>query len=151
MPLLLWSSVKFVLTGWKGGPRCNTVSGRRFRNGTNRLSRDQKRKEKLKIRASRLPQPVSLVYYGSKYRRPELLGGFLETEWAIHDSDVMAKQSMIDADVEHALEFLIEELRRGAKSRSTNCSETCQYSLWTQFWIAGKSCLNIACSRNVTT
>ncbi len=78
----------------------------------NRLSWDQKRKAKLKKRASRSPQPVSLVYHGNKFRRPELLGVYLETEWAIHDSDVMAKQSMIDVDVEHSLEFLIEELRR---------------------------------------
>jgi hypothetical protein len=79
-----------------------------------RLSKDQKRKAKLKERTARLreTEASASAYYGRKYQREELVPVYMEVEWAIYNADLMTKRRMLDVDAESALELLIDDLRR---------------------------------------
>jgi hypothetical protein len=79
-----------------------------------RLSRDQKRKAKLKKRSERSGKHESLAYHGKKYKAPEFVPILHRTEIGIHESDVMLDRELTDDEVEAALERLIIRLRQKA-------------------------------------
>lgn len=75
-----------------------------------RLSRDQKRKQKLARRGPRerpwYPSPPK-----DKYRRPEFVDLTLQTEIGIYEAFVVSGRSLTDSEVERDLKQLIERLR----------------------------------------
>lgn len=79
-----------------------------------RLSRDQKRKIKLKKREERSRKPESLAYHGRKYKTPEYVPILKETEVGIYECHVMSGRTLTDDAVEAALVGLIALLRAGA-------------------------------------
>jgi hypothetical protein len=79
-----------------------------------RLSRDQKRKQKLAKRERRLPQQNSLAYTGNRYKSNEFLTPLFETELGIYEAFVVSERLMTDTDVETELQDLIAELREHA-------------------------------------
>ena len=89
----------------------------------NRLSRDQKRKAKLKKREDRIGRPSSMAYHGRKYKRDDLVEVFYFAEVGIHDADLLFKRNIVDADVFSAIEFLIEKLRLGPLPDETEFDE----------------------------
>ncbi|WP_205678923.1 hypothetical protein [Aquisphaera insulae] len=80
------------------------------------LSRDQKRKAKLKKRAERSRPQESLAYSGNKYRTAELVPVMLRTEVGIYESYVMLDPDLTDNDVQSAIERMIIQLRDGTLS-----------------------------------
>src|SRR5262249_12070379 len=81
-----------------------------------RLSRDQKRKAKLKKRAERSHGPESLAYSGSKYKTAELVPFMFRTEVGIYEVYIMTDRGLNDDTVEAALAHLITQLRQGPLS-----------------------------------
>ncbi len=77
-----------------------------------RLSRDQKRKAKLKKRGERSARHESLAYHGKKYKTPEFVPILHRTEIGIHEADVMLDRDLTDDEVEATLEYLIIRLRQ---------------------------------------
>ncbi len=86
----------------------------------NRLSRDQKRRAKLKVRDRHVLSSRSSAYAGRKYQRTELIQFFFTMERGIHTADLLTQRSMTDADVESAIEILITELRRDGLPESVD-------------------------------
>lgn len=78
-----------------------------------RLSRDQKRKAKLKKRAERTRHHESLAYAGNKYRSDEFVPVFYRTELGIYESYVMYDRELTDDEVESAVERLVIGMREG--------------------------------------
>ena len=62
----------------------------------NRLSRDQKRKAKLKKRAARSRNNESLAYAGRKYKTDEYATIFYRTEVGIYESYIMCDRELTD-------------------------------------------------------
>jgi hypothetical protein len=78
-----------------------------------RLSRDQKRKAKLKKRTARSRNNESLAYAGRKYKTDEYASIFYRTEVGIYESYVMCDRELTDDEVEAAIERLVLRLREG--------------------------------------
>lgn len=78
-----------------------------------KLTHDQKRKAKLKKRAERSHQHESLAYGGDKYKKDKYALIFFETERAIFESHVLLDRELTDNDVQHAIEHLVVQLRKG--------------------------------------
>jgi hypothetical protein len=78
-----------------------------------RLSRDQRRKAKLKKRAERARKHESLAYAGSKYKTDEYAPLFCRTEVGIYESYVMCDHELTDDEVEAAIERLVIQMRHG--------------------------------------
>ena len=78
-----------------------------------RLSRDQKRKAKLKKRAERSRKHESLAYAGRKYKTDEYAPIFFRTEVGIYESYVMCDRELTDDEVEAAIERLVIQMREG--------------------------------------
>ncbi|MGE5193602.1 MAG: hypothetical protein ACM3U2_13995, partial [Deltaproteobacteria bacterium] len=79
-----------------------------------RLSRDQKRKQKLAKRNCRQPQQESLAYTGNRYKSKELVKPLFETELGIYEAFVASGRQLTDGDVETELGDLIGALRESA-------------------------------------
>lgn len=78
------------------------------------LSRDQKRKAKLKKRAERSSKHEVLAYSGAKYKTDEFAPIFFQTELGIHESSVMSANALTDDDVEAAISQLVIRMREGS-------------------------------------
>jgi len=78
-----------------------------------RLSRDQKRKAKLKKRSERTYKHESLAYAGKKYKTDEFVPSFYRTERGIYESYVMCDRELTDDEVEAAVERLVIRMREG--------------------------------------
>ena len=78
-----------------------------------RLSRDQKRKAKLKKRAERSRKQESLAYSGGKYKTEANAPVFLRTEVGIYESYVIYDRELTDDEVEAAIERLVLQMREG--------------------------------------
>jgi len=78
-----------------------------------RLSRDQKRKAKLKKKAERSRKHESLAYHGRKYKTAEYVGVMHSTETGIFQTYVMSGRTLTDDEVEEELERLILRMRQG--------------------------------------
>ena len=78
-----------------------------------RLSRDQKRKAKLKKRSERTHKHESLAYAGKKYKTDEYVPVFYRTERGIYESYVMCDRELTDDEVETAVERLVIRMREG--------------------------------------
>src|SRR5512142_1395119 len=78
-----------------------------------RLSRDQKRKAKLKKRAERARKHEALAYAGKKYKTDEYAPLFYRTEVGIYESYVMCDRVLTDDEVETASEHLVTLMRQG--------------------------------------
>ena len=78
-----------------------------------RLSRDQKRKAKLKKRAAKSRKHESLAYTGSKYKTGAYANVCFRTEIGIYESFVMLDRELTDDDVEAAIETLVLRMREG--------------------------------------
>src|SRR4051794_3817091 len=76
-------------------------------------SRDQKRKAKLKKEAEKSRKQEPLAYHGSKYKTEEFIPLMLQTETAIHEADVLSRQTLTDDEVEAELQRLVLLLRKG--------------------------------------
>jgi len=77
-----------------------------------KLSRDQKRKQKLQRRRrgmSQEPQP----YRGGKYRSKKYVMALMRAEVGIYETYVMTERQLTDGQVEAGLKSLIHELRSG--------------------------------------
>lgn len=74
-----------------------------------KLSRDQKRKQKLAQRASR--QRPSRASELKKYRSAQYIKAVMQAEAGILQADVMLNHRLTDRDVEAAVRKLVEELR----------------------------------------
>jgi hypothetical protein len=88
-----------------------------------RLSRDQKRKAKLKKKAERSRKHESLAYHGKKYQGPEYVLIMHRTEVGIYESYVVSGRTFTDDDVEASLEELIGELREGPRQLTSETAE----------------------------
>src|SRR4029077_9866850 len=75
-----------------------------------RLSRDQKRKQKLAKRNNRSPEPGSLAYTGNRYRSKELVESVFQTDQGIYDAYVLSGRKLTDREVEEEIVGLIDEL-----------------------------------------
>ena len=84
------------------------------------LSRDQKRKAKLKKRAERSRTHQDLAYSGSKYKTDAFAPIFYRTEVGIYESYVMSERELTDDDIRSAIEQLVIQMRRGPSRRRTN-------------------------------
>jgi hypothetical protein len=89
-----------------------------------RLSRDQKRKVKLKKREQRLGRHESLAYHGTKYQGMEYETVVHRTEIGIHESDVMLEGKLTDAVVERALESMIIRMRQKTLTSLSELSQS---------------------------
>lgn len=78
-----------------------------------KLSRDQKRKQKLAQRASR--QRPSYASELKKYRSVRYIKAVMQAEAGILQADVMLGRRLTDSDVEAALRALVKELRATAE------------------------------------
>src|SRR5216684_4325077 len=76
-----------------------------------RLSRDQKRQQKLAKRDRRASADSSLAYTGNRYKTVELVKPLFETEMGIYEAFVVSGRELTDDDVEEELEELIDALR----------------------------------------
>jgi hypothetical protein len=76
-----------------------------------RLSRDQKRKAKLKKRSEKSRAHESLAYHGAKYRSAAFVPIIHRTEIGIYESYVLSDRTLTDDDVEEDLGRLIGQLR----------------------------------------
>jgi hypothetical protein len=95
------------------------ANGRRNQRSTtlgknDRLSRDQKRKIKLKKRDERSSKPEPLAYHGRKYKTAAFVPIIYQTEIGIYECHIMYRKSLTDDEVEAALVRLIGLLREGA-------------------------------------
>jgi hypothetical protein len=88
-----------------------------------RLSKNQKRKAKLKKKAKRAEASKSLAYRGSKYKNEELLPTFVDTEIAIYEAFVMADRRLTDQEVAEQLETMIHEMREEAPRATSEQDE----------------------------
>jgi hypothetical protein len=79
-----------------------------------RISRDQKRKAKLKKRTERARKHESLAYAGKKYKTDEYAPIFYRTEVGIYESYVMCDRELTDDEVEAAIERLVTLMRQGS-------------------------------------
>lgn len=88
----------------------------------NRLSRDQKRKQKLAERPAR-ERPGAAGH--DRYRSPKFVNVTFETEVGIYEGYVISRREITDYEVELALRQLIVELRTtpAAELISANCGE----------------------------
>lgn len=77
------------------------------------LSRDQKRKAKLKKRAERSHKQESLAYSGNKYRTDRFTPVVYATEVGIHEVSMVSERTLTDRDVEAALVRLVTQMRQG--------------------------------------
>ena len=78
-----------------------------------RLSRDQKRKAKLRKRAERSCKHEPLAYTGGKYKTDAYAQVFFRTEVGIHESYVMCDRELTDDEVEVAIGRLVSRMREG--------------------------------------
>src|SRR5512132_800512 len=78
-----------------------------------RLSRDQKRKAKLKKRAERSRKHEALAYTGKTYKTDEYAPIFYRTEVGIYEAYVMCDRVLTDDEVEAAIERLVTLMRQG--------------------------------------
>ena len=78
-----------------------------------RMSRDQKRKAKLKKRAERSHKHESLAYTGKQYKTDEFAPIFYRTELGIYESYVIYDRELTDDEVEAAVERLVIQMREG--------------------------------------
>jgi hypothetical protein len=78
-----------------------------------RLSRDQKRKAKLKKRPTRSRGHESLAYKGKKYKTDEFVPIFYRTERGVYESYVICDRELTDDEVEAAIERLVIQMREG--------------------------------------
>src|SRR5260370_9394966 len=76
-----------------------------------RLSRNQKRQQKLAKRDRRQSEDSSLAYTGNRYKTVELVKPLFETEMGIYEAFVVSGRKLTDDDVEDELEELIGALR----------------------------------------
>ncbi|HLJ09541.1 MAG TPA: hypothetical protein VKU82_00055 [Planctomycetaceae bacterium] len=76
-----------------------------------RLSRDQKRKQKLAKRQVRRPLVESQAYQGNRYRSEQFVKPLFETELGIYEGYLISERELTDDDVEDDLEALIDALR----------------------------------------
>jgi hypothetical protein len=76
-----------------------------------RLSRDQKRKQKLAKRNRRVPDLPALPYTGNRYKSPEFVEPLFQTEQGIYDIFMISGREITDDDVEEGLLELIDDLR----------------------------------------
>ncbi len=76
-----------------------------------RLSRNQKRQQKLAKRDRRQSEDSSLAYTGNRYKTVELVKPLFETEMGIYEAFVVSGRELTDDDVEEELEELIGALR----------------------------------------
>ncbi len=79
-----------------------------------RLSRDQKRRQKLAKRQRRQLERTSLADPDNRYKSKEFAKPLFETELGIYEAFVMSGRQMTDGDVETELQDLIAELRETA-------------------------------------
>lgn len=75
-----------------------------------RLSKDQKRKQKLSQRAQAKPQANSLAISGGKFKTDELVPLWYAFETAIYQAFVMTEQRLLDSTVYTAVEEFIDEV-----------------------------------------
>ncbi len=80
---------------------------------SDRRSRDQKRKDKLKKRTERSHKHESLAYHGTKYQAAEFVPFLMDTETSLYETYVITERALTDDQVESALERLVLELRKG--------------------------------------
>jgi hypothetical protein len=73
-----------------------------------RLSRDQKRKQKLAKRSR--PERVQ-PYEGNKYKSDQFTPAVMQAEIGIYESYMMTGRRLTDRQVEKSLDYLIRELR----------------------------------------
>jgi len=76
----------------------------------NRLSRDQKRHQKLAKQSTKGGSPVA-AYQGNTYRSEKFVKVIFEAEVGIHEADVVNQNGLSDREVFEALEDFILELR----------------------------------------
>jgi hypothetical protein len=88
-----------------------------------RLSRDQKRKAKLKKKAQRSGKHESLAYHGKKYQAVEYVPIVHQTEIGIYESYVVSGRTLTDDGVEASLEELIGELREGPRQLTSELDD----------------------------
>jgi len=81
-----------------------------------RLSRDQKRKQKLAKRQRRQPQMESLAYTGNRYKSEEFVEPLFCAERGIYRLYVISGREITDDDVAEGLEELIADVRRAPVS-----------------------------------
>ena len=77
-----------------------------------RLSRNQKRQQKLAKRERRRPAASSLAYTANQYKNPGLVEPLYETEMGIYEGFVVSGRGLTDDGVEKELVELISELRQ---------------------------------------
>ena len=80
----------------------------------NNLSRDQKRKAKLKKEEARSRSMTSLAYTGTRYQAKVFVPVVLRTEIGVFQADIISEQTLTDEDVEAALTSLILQMREGS-------------------------------------
>jgi hypothetical protein len=76
-----------------------------------RLSRNQKRQQKLAKRDRRQSADGSLAYTGNRYKKEEFVEPLYETEMGIYEAFVVSGRELTDDDAEEELEELIGALR----------------------------------------
>jgi hypothetical protein len=76
-----------------------------------RLSRNQKRQQKLAKRERREASDSALSYTGNRYKKADFVKPLYETEMGIYEAFVVSGRELVDDDVEDALEDLIGALR----------------------------------------
>ena len=86
----------------------------------NRLSRDQKRKAKLKKRAEKSRRHEPLAYAGKKYKTEQYVPAVYRTELGIYESYAMSGRTLTDDEVEEALEDLVLRMREGPQPATTD-------------------------------
>jgi hypothetical protein len=75
-----------------------------------KLSRDQKRKQKLAKRAKSQAECIQ-PYVGTKYKSERFVEPLMRAEMGIYESYVMTDRQLTDAEVVASLEYLIRRLR----------------------------------------
>ncbi len=83
-----------------------------------RMSRDQKRKAKLKKREKRSRTHEPLAYKGNKYKTDEFAPIFYRTELGIYESYVICDRELTDDEVEAGIERLVIQMREGRSRRT---------------------------------
>jgi hypothetical protein len=81
-----------------------------------RLSRDQKRKQKLTTRKNVESESIE-PYSGKKYQNPQFAQALFQAEVAIHEADQMSDEQMLDEEVLASLEQLVLDLRGQAPAQ----------------------------------
>jgi hypothetical protein len=100
------------------------------------LSRDQKRKAKLKKRAERSPKHEALAYAGGKYRTEQYAPVFFQTELGIYESYVLSANELTDDEVEAAISRLVIRMREGPLPPLSETDELSVTGGWSDLVIA---------------